>query len=487
MRKVIIGIVIVAVLVAVGYLLYRNFGAAAAETATPEAMTELPAVKANSEVVADAVVVPAQHASLSLPTGGIVAEVPVEEGDSVEAGELILRLEAAQEAAAVAQAEAGLLRAQNTVAELEAGPRTEEIAAAQAAVDTAQAQLARVEEGARPEEIAAAQASVEAARAQLARLEEGALPEEIEAAEAALAGARASLQKVLEGPLEEELVAARADVANAQATMAQAQAAYDLVKFDPQIQARPESLQLEQATNTYNAAVARLEALQNRATEADIEGARSAVDQAQAQLEALQAPAREADIASAKAGIDQAQAQLEALQAPARAADLAAAEAEVRRAQAQLDLLKAGARAETIAAAKADLAAAEATLEQAKAALADTELRAPFTGTVARLEPKVGEQVSPGTPLAALADLTAWQIETDDLTELNIVDVQEGDPATISFDAIPDLEVPGTVARIKAIGENKMGDITYTVIIIPEGQDERLRWNMTATVAIEPQ
>ena len=41
--------------------------------------------------------------------------------------------------------------------------------------------------------------------------------------------------------------------------------------------------------------------------------------------------------------------------------------------------------------------------------------------------------------------------------------------------------------RIKEIGENKMGDITYTVIVIPDEQDDRLRWNMTATVVIEPQ
>jgi len=282
-------------------------------------------------------------------------------------------------------------------------------------------------------------------------------------------------------------VAARADLANAAAAVAQAQAAYDPVKYDPQIQARPESLQLEQATNAYEAARARLGAIQNRATQADIAGAGSAIDQAQAQLEALQAPARPADIASARAGIDQAQAQLEALTAPARAADVAAANAEIRRAQAQLALLKAGARPETIAGVKAEVAAAEAVLAQAQAALADMELRAPFAGALALLNTKVGEQVGPGMPVATLADLSAWQIETDDLTELNIVRVQEGDAVAITFDAVPDLEMPGTVIRIKEIGENKMGDITYTVIILPDEYDDRLRWNMTATVIIEPE
>jgi HlyD family secretion protein len=301
---------------------------------------------------------------------------------------------------------------------------------------------------------------VEAAQAQLARVEQGARPEEIAAAEAALAAAQASLQKVKEGPREGELVAARADVANAQAALQQAQAAYDRVKDSPEIQMRPEALALEQATNAYNAAKARLNALQTGASSADIAAARAQVQQAQAQLDAVKAPARSAEIE--------------------------AAQAEIRRAQAQLDLLLAGARPETIAAVEADVAAAEAALQQANVALAETELRAPFAGTLASFDAKVGEQVAPASPIAVLADLSAWQIETDDLTELNVVRVHEGDPVTITFDAIPDLELPGKVVRIEAIGQNKMGDITYTVVVEPEQYDERLRWNMTASVVIEP-
>ncbi len=87
-------------------------------------------------------------------------------------------------------------------------------------------------------------------------------------------------------------------------------------------------------------------------------------------------------------------------------------------------------------------------------------------------------------PVAWLADLSEWQIETDDLTELNVVNVEVGAPAAITFDAIPDLELPGTVVHVGAIGENKMGDITYTVIVAPDEHDDRLRWGMTALVTI---
>ena len=114
-------------------------------------------------------------------------------------------------------------------------------------------------------------------------------------------------------------------------------------------------------------------------------------------------------------------------------------------------------------------------------------LVAPFAGTVARLAARVGEQVSPGVAVVELADLSSWELETEDMTELGVVTLRVGDPATIRFDALPELELGGTVARIEALGENRQGDITYTVTVVPERQDERLRWNMTATVAIDPQ
>jgi HlyD family secretion protein len=117
--------------------------------------------------------------------------------------------------------------------------------------------------------------------------------------------------------------------------------------------------------------------------------------------------------------------------------------------------------------------------------VAETELRAPFAGTISALSTTIGEYVAPGTPIVQLADLTAWQVETIDLTEQNIGRVHTGSQTRITFDAIPDLEVHGTVSRIRPLGENKQGDITYVVTIKLDQQDPRLRWNMTAAVAFE--
>jgi HlyD family secretion protein len=389
-------------------------------------------VAADYVIVAEGIVVPERYATLSMAASGIVAEILAPEGGTVEAGQVVLRLHNAHQQAAVAEAQAALASARAQFDALQAGPRAQEIATVRAGLDAAEARLARLEEGARAQEISAA--------------------------EAALAAARATLQRLYDGPDESQRIAARADLDNAEAALRQAQAAYDQVADRGDVAMLPQSLQLQQATNAYQAARARYEAL---------------FDEPDADM-----------VANARAGVEQAQANLERLRQPATANEIAEAEAMVRQAQAQLDLLLAGARAQEIAAAAAAVDRAEAGLRQAQASLDDTELVAPFAGTLAVLHVKEGEQVAAGMPVVELADLAAWQVETDDLTELDVVGVQVGDRARLTFDAIEGLELAGTVQRIKPRGEEKRGDVTYTVVIRLHDQDPRLRWRMTAVAEI---
>ena len=82
--------------------------AAAQEAVGAEGIEVVEAVQDPYAVISEAAVVPARHAALSLSASGIVAEVLVGEGESVEEGQVILRLRDAHQQAAVAQAEAGL-------------------------------------------------------------------------------------------------------------------------------------------------------------------------------------------------------------------------------------------------------------------------------------------------------------------------------------------------------------------------------------------
>ena len=192
------------------------------------------------------------------------------------------------------------------------------------------------------------------------------------------------------------------------------------------------------------------------------------------------------DVARAAAAVDQAR------------VNLADAEREYNR-QKQLEAAGATARQQldqartALERSRAALAQAEADLltqrnkeTEAERLLDKTELRAPIDGTVAFLDVKVGEHSLPGTVLVRIADESAWVIRSDDLTELVIARVRIGNPAVLTFDGIPGLEIPGKVAMIRPYGEKKRGDITYTVTIAPERWDDRLRWMMTAQIAITP-
>jgi len=136
-----------------------------------------------------------------------------------------------------------------------------------------------------------------------------------------------------------------------------------------------------------------------------------------------------------------------------------------------------------------DLALAEARVDNAKSQLAAAEsklddhlLTAPYTGTLVTSDIKVGQVVGPQTSTVLLADLSKYQVETTDLTELSVVSIKEGSAVEVTFDAITGLKLPGKVLRISPLGQDKQGDITYTVYIDLTKQDPRLRWSMTSSV-----
>jgi len=139
-----------------------------------------------------------------------------------------------------------------------------------------------------------------------------------------------------------------------------------------------------------------------------------------------------------------------------------------------------------LAQAQADLVTQQARLAEAEGLYNKTELRSPINGTIAYLDVKLGEHAAIGSVLVRIADETSWEVRSDDLTELAIAKIQTGNPVQLTFDGIPGLEIPGKVKFIRPYGEKKRGDITYTVTIAPERWDDRLRWNMTAQIAISP-
>jgi multidrug resistance efflux pump len=163
-------------------------------------------------------------------------------------------------------------------------------------------------------------------------------------------------------------------------------------------------------------------------------------------------------------------------------ANLENAQAEMVKAQKEYDLLSSGTNTGDKAVAQAQYEAARAKLDAAKAALADVELRAPFDGTVASLDTKLGETVSPGQVAASLADFSSWIIKTTDLTELDVVSIKEGQAVEIALDAFPEETLNGKVVRIGQNYSEKQGDVVYEVTVELNEALENMRWGMTAVV-----
>jgi multidrug efflux pump subunit AcrA (membrane-fusion protein) len=161
---------------------------------------------------------------------------------------------------------------------------------------------------------------------------------------------------------------------------------------------------------------------------------------------------------------------------------LESAQAELAQAQKEYDMLSSGSGAGEKSVAEAQYEAARANLAAARAALADVELTAPFDGTVAGLKVKSGETVSPGQVAVSVADFSGWIVKTTDLTELDVVEIAEGQAVSIALDAIPDTTLAGVVQTIGQNYAEKQGDVVYEVTVELTETLPNMRWGMTAVV-----
>ncbi len=162
-------------------------------------------------------------------------------------------------------------------------------------------------------------------------------------------------------------------------------------------------------------------------------------------------------------------------------ADLNQAKEQLADAQRQAGQLKNGPDANALALAEAQVKNAQAQLAASQAALADLELKAPFDGTVSKLNFESGEWVMPGQPILTLADRGHLQVQTTDLSERDIPDVKEGQPVTVVIKAL-NQSVPGHVTAISPLSDTLGGDVVYQTTIDLDEQPQGLRAGMSVDV-----
>lgn len=165
-------------------------------------------------------------------------------------------------------------------------------------------------------------------------------------------------------------------------------------------------------------------------------------------------------------------------------ANLALATANYNKAKLDYETYSKGPDPDQLDLAQKRLENGKAQLASGQATLRDLDLISPFDGTIAQLNLKVGEIPNPALPAVIVADLTAWKIETTDLTEKDVAFLVVGMPAVIRLDAFPGLDFDGAIQEIDLLGVEKRGAANYTISIDFNPKNVPVRWEMTAFVDI---
>lgn len=195
------------------------------------------------------------------------------------------------------------------------------------------------------------------------------------------------------------------------------------------------------------------------------------------------------------------------------AAQIRRSKAQIQRAEADLDEQKRRERMadrlhreevasqDELDAARSRVRIGEAALEQARADLAfataqfnNTEIRAPFSGTVVKKMAEVGESVAPIPPgvnistasgaIVALADLATLEVEAD-VSESNVARLENDQPAEVTVEAFPDRRYRAVLRQIIPTADRTRATVMCKVTILDK--DEDLKPEMSARVTfLEP-
>jgi len=158
------------------------------------------------------------------------------------------------------------------------------------------------------------------------------------------------------------------------------------------------------------------------------------------------------------------------------------ARALLSKAQEEYDATREGADADLLTLAQLRLENARAQLAAAQSALDLRDLKAPFGGTIVKLNIGINELTGSDTWAVLLADFSEWYVETNDLSELDVISLQVGQSAGLTLDALPEQAFQGEVTEIAQQFNVQSGDILYQVRLNVSEPDPAFRWGMTVEV-----
>lgn len=138
---------------------------------------------------------------------------------------------------------------------------------------------------------------------------------------------------------------------------------------------------------------------------------------------------------------------------------------------------------------------AEAAYNEAVAIAAKRTVTSPINGSIVAVNIEPGQSLAgasgTGTNVPVqIADLSRMLVSVE-VNEVDILKIELGQTAQLSFSALPDLALEGTVNRIATVNSGASSDmgmggtVTYAVEILIETPDPRLKPGMTAKATVE--
>ena len=122
-------------------------------------------------------------------------------------------------------------------------------------------------------------------------------------------------------------------------------------------------------------------------------------------------------------------------------------------------------------------------VQTAQANLDANNLTAPFSGTITEVNGMVGDQVTPATNAFRIDDLSQMKVDVQ-VSEVDINNVQVGQPVTLTFDAISGKTYNGKVAEVATAGDSVQGAVDFTVTVALTDANKNVKPGMTAAVTI---
>jgi len=379
----------------------------------------------------------------------------VDSGDTVRAGDPLLRLDVEAAGRSLTTAELALAIQEANLATLQTPVGESDLLAAEAAVAGSQAQLDELLAGPGQTDIAASEAG-------------------LRAVEANLQAAQEQFDLALSGAAEADISAAQVNLTVA---LDEQQSLEDL--YERLVQCREFS-----APNGETVEFCPGLGVPEEQTRNNLEVAKANVAVAQARLDAILAGPEVSSIAIAQAGLDSAAAQLEATQANhqlllkgATESQIAAARSNLAQAQMNLDSLKTGASETQRTMALVAVEQARINLARAQASFDEVTLKAPFDGVVTAVYATVGQSAG-GVSVEMVAGSLEVVIDVD---EVDIGGLAVRQPAAITLEAWPDSVIQGEVVSISPQAKNNSsGLVVYEVHLSLSETELPLLVGMTA-------